>query len=92
VLGCRLNDLNFVIYPGKVSNADCFRIGHIGRVFPQGKCRLRVCSLPPPIARRLCVDPPPFPPPVCADTKRLADAIRLVCKEMKTAKFYRPDE
>jgi 2-aminoethylphosphonate-pyruvate transaminase len=23
-----------VIYPGKVSNADCFRIGNIGRIFP----------------------------------------------------------
>jgi 2-aminoethylphosphonate-pyruvate transaminase len=22
-----------VIYPGKVSNADCFRIGHVGRIF-----------------------------------------------------------
>ncbi len=30
----RLNDRGFVIYPGKVSNADCFRIGHIGRLFP----------------------------------------------------------
>ena len=30
----RLNDKDFVIYPGKVSNADCFRIGHIGRLFP----------------------------------------------------------
>lgn len=30
----RLNDKGFVIYPGKVSNADCFRIGTIGRLFP----------------------------------------------------------
>lgn len=30
----RLNDKGFVIYPGKVSNADCFRIGHVGRLFP----------------------------------------------------------
>ncbi len=30
----RLNDKGYVIYPGKVSNADCFRIGHIGRLFP----------------------------------------------------------
>ncbi len=30
----RLNDKGFVIYPGKVSNADCFRIGCIGRIFP----------------------------------------------------------
>jgi len=53
----RLNDLGFVIYPGKVSNADCFRIGHIGRVFPE-------------------------------DTKKLADAIVRVCKEMKTARYF----
>ena len=31
----RLNEQGFVIYPGKVSNADCFRIGHIGRLFEQ---------------------------------------------------------
>jgi 2-aminoethylphosphonate-pyruvate transaminase len=30
----RLSDLSFVIYPGKVSNADCFRIGTIGHIFP----------------------------------------------------------
>jgi 2-aminoethylphosphonate-pyruvate transaminase len=29
----RLNQKGFVIYPGKVSNADCFRIGNIGRIF-----------------------------------------------------------
>lgn len=29
----RLNELGFVIYPGKVSDADCFRIGNIGRIF-----------------------------------------------------------
>jgi 2-aminoethylphosphonate-pyruvate transaminase len=29
----RLNEGDFVIYPGKVSDADCFRIGHIGRIF-----------------------------------------------------------
>ncbi len=28
-----LNKKNFVIYPGKVSDADCFRIGTIGRIF-----------------------------------------------------------
>ena len=27
-----LNDMGFVIYPGKVSDADCFRIGNIGRL------------------------------------------------------------
>lgn len=30
----RLNEMNYVIYPGKVSQADCFRIGSIGRIFP----------------------------------------------------------
>ena len=28
-----LNERGFVIYPGKVSTADCFRIGNIGRLF-----------------------------------------------------------
>ncbi len=28
-----LNEQNYVIYPGKVGDADCFRIGSIGRVF-----------------------------------------------------------
>jgi 2-aminoethylphosphonate-pyruvate transaminase len=28
-----LNERGYTIYPGKVSNADCFRIGNIGRVF-----------------------------------------------------------
>jgi 2-aminoethylphosphonate-pyruvate transaminase len=51
-----LNERGFVIYPGKVSNADCFRIGHIGRIFPD-------------------------------DTQRLVDAIKQVCKQMKTAKY-----
>ena len=31
----QLNDKGFVIYPGKVSNADCFRIGNIGRLFKE---------------------------------------------------------
>ena len=31
----RLSDLGFVIYPGKVSNAECFRIGTIGHIFPR---------------------------------------------------------
>ena len=30
----RLNDQDYVIYPGKVSEDDCFRIGSIGRIFP----------------------------------------------------------
>ena len=29
----KLNERGFVIYPGKVSNANCFRIGNIGRIF-----------------------------------------------------------
>ena len=29
----RLNEKDYVIYPGKVSEVDCFRIGSIGRVF-----------------------------------------------------------
>jgi 2-aminoethylphosphonate-pyruvate transaminase len=30
----RLSEQGFVIYPGKVSNANCFRIGVIGHLFP----------------------------------------------------------
>jgi 2-aminoethylphosphonate-pyruvate transaminase len=30
----RLSELGFVIYPGKVSNGNCFRIGTIGHIFP----------------------------------------------------------
>lgn len=30
----RLNAMGYVIYPGKVGNANCFRIGCIGRLFP----------------------------------------------------------
>lgn len=30
-----LNDQGFVIYPGKLTHSDCFRIGTIGQVFPQ---------------------------------------------------------
>ena len=29
----KLNARDYVIYPGKVTNADCFRIGNIGRIF-----------------------------------------------------------
>jgi 2-aminoethylphosphonate-pyruvate transaminase len=35
-----LNEKNFVIYPGKVSDADCFRIGSIGRIFESDVHRL----------------------------------------------------
>eukprot|EP01084_Bolivina_argentea_P220607 373854_1 len=30
----KLAEKNFLIYPGKVTNADCFRIGHIGYLYP----------------------------------------------------------
>jgi len=30
----RLKDAGFVIYPGKVTDTPCFRIGHIGEVYP----------------------------------------------------------
>ena len=30
----RLSDKGHVIYPGKVTGADCVRIGNIGRIFP----------------------------------------------------------
>ncbi|GEM81610.1 2-aminoethylphosphonate--pyruvate transaminase [Vibrio superstes] len=36
----RLKEQGFVIYPGKVSNADCFRIGNIGEVYPSDIERL----------------------------------------------------
>ena len=31
----RLSDKGFVIYPGKLTKVDCFRIGHIGRLYPK---------------------------------------------------------
>jgi 2-aminoethylphosphonate-pyruvate transaminase len=31
----RLSQKGFVVYPGKVSDADCFRIGTIGHIFPE---------------------------------------------------------
>lgn len=37
-----LKTLGFVIYPGKVSDADCFRIGNIGEVYPEDVSRLIV--------------------------------------------------
>ncbi len=29
----KLNDRGFVIYPGKLTKADCFRIGNIGKIY-----------------------------------------------------------
>ncbi|EJL9412603.1 2-aminoethylphosphonate--pyruvate transaminase [Vibrio cholerae] len=40
----RLKQQGFVIYPGKVSHADCFRIGNIGEVYPQDIDRL-LCAI-----------------------------------------------
>jgi 2-aminoethylphosphonate-pyruvate transaminase len=40
----KLNERDYVIYPGKVSNADCFRIGNIGRIF-QGDMRALLCAI-----------------------------------------------
>ena len=37
-----LNQLGFVIYPGQLSKANCFRIGNIGRLFPDDIERLLV--------------------------------------------------
>jgi len=31
----KLNDRGFIIYPGKLSKADAFRIGNIGQIFPE---------------------------------------------------------
>ena len=31
----RLKEKGFVIYPGKISDADTFRIGNIGDIFPK---------------------------------------------------------
>lgn len=38
----QLKERGFVIYPGKVSNADCFRIGNVGEVYPEDIARLIV--------------------------------------------------
>ncbi|ABM04454.1 2-aminoethylphosphonate--pyruvate transaminase [Psychromonas ingrahamii 37] len=37
-----LKAAGFVIYPGKVSNADCFRIGNIGEVYPEDIDKLMI--------------------------------------------------
>jgi 2-aminoethylphosphonate-pyruvate transaminase len=36
----KLKSKGFVIYPGKVTNVDSFRIGNIGHVFPEDMARL----------------------------------------------------
>lgn len=39
----RLNSKDQVIYPGKVSTADCFRIGNIGKLYPADMEHLLMC-------------------------------------------------
>ncbi len=39
----RLSDMGMVIYPGKLSKADCFRIGNIGRIHKQDIMDLLEC-------------------------------------------------
>lgn len=39
----RLNAKDMVIYPGKVTDADCFRIGTIGHLYPSDMSNLLVC-------------------------------------------------
>ncbi|XP_078315900.1 2-aminoethylphosphonate--pyruvate transaminase-like [Crassostrea virginica] len=39
----KLNEKGLVIYPGKVLNADCFRIGTIGNLFPDDFHELLAC-------------------------------------------------
>ncbi|XP_058965342.2 2-aminoethylphosphonate--pyruvate transaminase-like [Pocillopora verrucosa] len=39
----RLNSKDQVIYPGKVSTADCFRIGNIGKLYPADMQHLLKC-------------------------------------------------
>lgn len=39
----KLSDKGQVIYPGKVLDADCFRIGTIGHIFPEDVQHLLTC-------------------------------------------------
>merc|ERR1719410_2666131 len=39
----KLSDLNCLIYPGKVTNAPCFRIGHIGALGTEETTYLLQC-------------------------------------------------
>ena len=39
----RLSDMNMVIYPGKVTEADCFRIGNIGDLHSEDMTNLLGC-------------------------------------------------
>jgi 2-aminoethylphosphonate-pyruvate transaminase len=48
----RLNERGFVIYPGKVTDADCFRIGNIGRIFAEDVRALLAAIAEVTVARR----------------------------------------
>ena len=48
----RLNERGFVIYPGKVTDADCFRIGNIGRIFAEDVRALLAAIAEATVARR----------------------------------------
>lgn len=39
----RLSEKGQVIYPGKVSQANCFRIGNIGQLYPDDMKTLLIC-------------------------------------------------
>jgi 2-aminoethylphosphonate-pyruvate transaminase len=58
----RLNDLGFVIYPGKVSDAECFRIGHIGRLYPSDMQQLLTAIRSALAAMHVSVLTPPSDP------------------------------
>jgi 2-aminoethylphosphonate-pyruvate transaminase len=60
----RLKELGFVIYPGKVSGANCFRIGTIGRIFPDDvRALLRAVEI---CYQELLATAPTRPPPALA--------------------------
>src|SRR5258708_35135954 len=46
----RLSDQGFIIYPGKISQVDCFRIGSVGRIF-EADVRALLSALPETNAR-----------------------------------------
>ena len=46
----RLSDMGQVIYPGKVTEVDCFRIGNIGKLFPEDMTHLLECI------KQVCAD------------------------------------
>jgi 2-aminoethylphosphonate-pyruvate transaminase len=57
----RLAVQGMVIYPGKVSHADCFRIGTIGRIFPE-QVKALVSEIERVLGQMEIKMPPPPPP------------------------------